>query len=337
MKNNHVALFIILAVMLVYGTGDTFSWAGSASKDTGSGSTNTSPGQTKKVGDDPVGSDVYNFVQDPFDATNGLDIRFDGTPSQIDGRDYNLDGSLIAGENAKNVAAIGVVDRPNGEVDGTNETAQIGVTLTSNGNGDSVIGGIRNDVSDKVIGLEKLIEGIKNAHDTVINISGGNTTLTDNPGQYGAPGDYKVVYARGQKNANGSTSEGKLTLSGDFKGYGILLIEADNPDNVELHFTGQAEWTGLVLFVGTKQYHASNTGNSNTLWLTGGGNTGQHILGGAMIYFRNVANGANTSLFDGYLCSVRGNSSIHYSGAALSQALAKVKLPYLVKSWRKIR
>ena len=200
----------------------------------------------------------------------------------------------------------------------------IGLTVNGAHNDNSWVGGISNYLVDKSAKIEALIASAKQSHDTFIDLS----TQRMSGAGLGTPTKPVVVYAEGKINPDGTVSEQGLHWSGTTPGYGILVINVDDPSNGGLIMSGQASWTGLVVLacnkVGTGVY-IDNRGQGG-------------VLGGTYIYNRNNPNPRNpgATMRGTTLATFRGNGAFRYSSQAIKLVDLVGPQSMQVRSWRRL-
>ncbi|MCX7805189.1 MAG: hypothetical protein N3A38_08375 [Planctomycetota bacterium] len=243
----------------------------------------------------------------------------------------------------------GVIKDLNGNTYDPN-TSRSGILLNGiHDVGAQLEGGLSNNAPPaKWFDLEGLIGAIRAAADYRITLSGNMTTITGfNQILQSSPTNYKLVYASGTYNASGQWVEGtlKLTSSGksaEDKCYGILVLEADDPEKAYLDMAGSFQWTGLVIIVANKRRASQTFNDTGILDISGGGgnqaDAPPHVLGGVIIYSRNQARGPGQPgyIYGTNFFATHGNSDAWFCSAALRNALAKVNAPYQARAWRRI-
>lgn len=222
-----------------------------------------------------------------------------------------------------------------GMINGTSDASPIGMNIDGTHNDNQLIGGVTNEESNRTASLEGLVRACKDAATKTIDLSTANC-FTSNDGSFGTPTSPAIVYASGKKNADGSYDEDGIHFSGTFQGYGVLVMEIDDPENCTpcgLMMSGTSTWTGLVITVFTK----NPTGNKQPLEFVGGGQD-YHIIGGAFLYMRNQKRNASdsSSLIGKELVKLAGNGDIRYSDAAIDAAFKMKPTAMQVRSWRKL-
>jgi hypothetical protein len=191
-----------------------------------------------------------------------------------------------------------------------------------------IVGGIENNLPVKDADLDRFVQSVANAATMTIDLAQSPTVTTD----IGSNQSWQIVYARGSM-VNGAFTEGPLHLSGNQNGYGILLVEIDDPAQAQVIMSGQYRWTGLVLIVVNKRMSSDLA-----IFDIRGGGQDIHIVGGAMIYHRNRrrSNTENGAIYGKCLYQTRGNADLKYCSSALDQAYAMVPSSLRVRSWRKL-
>ncbi|MCZ7647698.1 MAG: hypothetical protein M5U26_20985 [Planctomycetota bacterium] len=304
-------------------------------------------------------SDPIEDMQLDFQETNSVGVDNNGSPNTIDGRDHDVNGVLKGDQTNAAAAGVGLAvltynwveqgtdDRPPaGAPEEGDPATRVGVLVSGVHNDGNVEGGVTNTVdSNKISMIDAFIESVKNSADYRINLgnqqagavstTGGTTiSLTGSNNGIGAPNDYKVVYASGQQLANGTVSESPLHMSGQGTGYGVLVVDIDDPAQAQVIFSGQYSWTGLVIVRVKKRITANN---KPPLQLTGGG-TGNHIVGGGLVYMQNYsASGTKGNLLNEDLYETNGNSDLKFSFDALNNINVESISSVQLRSWRVVR
>lgn len=334
------------------GSSSSSSGGGKSSSSGGSTTTSTSSGGST-TSTSSGGGGLTEDVQDSFASSDAVNIQVNGSPTTIDGRDYNyaVDGSgnvsvTLDPDQSNANPAVGLSDVSPNWVNGTgSSTNNSGVVIDGVHNDGNVEGGVTNTIdSNKQSQIEAFIESVKNAADYTIDLSQSNPdqavstsgeviSLTGSGNHIGGPNDFKVVYAKG-RNVNGSFVENSLHLSGNGTSYGVLVIEIDNPDDAQVIMSGQYRWVGLVLVVAKKR----PTGSAAILDVRGGGSS-NHITGGAMVYMRNYRNSASNAgaIYGKDLYRTRGNADLKFSADALNNIDVESVSSVQIRSWRVVQ
>jgi hypothetical protein len=225
------------------------------------------------------------------------------------------------------------VEMSAGAVSGTTSTGKIGVTVDGQHNDAQLTGGISNRQTNRVDALEGLIRSVKDTA-TKFAYSTDLSTVTTNDGTWGTATNPAIVYITYRKNADGTVSEGDMHLSGPINGYGIMVVEIDDPNKAQFVMSGQSTWTGLTIIVVNKV----PTVNKQPLSFVGGGQD-LHIIGGTFVYMRNQKRDANdtSTLIGDELVKLAGNGNIRYSSMALDNAFKMKPSAMQVRSWRRLQ
>lgn len=333
-KHAAVALALMLGLLLC----QTGAWAQSNGNGNsgGNGSSSTSNGGgSQSLPPDPAPEPTQTVA---FDSAHAVELQINGSPNTVDGTNHAIDGTLDTSQPDK--AAVGLSNVTGEWVDGTaGDTGGSGINIDGEHNDNNITGDVVNNLTVKEEMLEAFIESARNSADATINLATGEyydaeTGQIHNapPGQIGGEGAPKVVYAKGAV-VSGVFTEHTLHLTGNNEGWGVLVVEIDNPDNAQFIMSGQYRWIGLVLVVVNKR----PTTAVSILDVRGGGNE-NHITGGALVYMRNNANSSADagSVYGQELYRTRGTSDLKYSYDALMQAMAEVKTSVQIRSWRKL-
>lgn len=288
----------------------------------------------------------YNTVvsgQNTYMIETRTPVNSDGTPVAgvtpvQTGVSYmqQTDGTYL-----KTVPGAAMADLTVEQVTGTGGNANVGIAPDGIHDDSQLAGGISNTQTEKSEILDALIKSLKGTADAFIDLSladyAGTNTYTDNPGgKYGTVESPKVVYATGKKDpTSGQIIEGNLQLAGKFEGFGILIVETDDPNVATLIMGGQATWTGLVIVVSNKVLTIDN----KSMFQTVGGGNEVHIVGGAFLYNRNEVNPAdpNATMLGKKMAILSGQSDVKYSSVALDLAYQLKPSGMEVHSWRKVQ
>jgi hypothetical protein len=210
------------------------------------------------------------------------------------------------------------------QLGGTNSDP-VGIDIKGQHNDTQLTGGISNDAPNRTAAIEGLVQSVKDSAAFTLNMQTYSGNIS-----YGTSEKPVLVYASGTKNANGTITEGTLHFSGQMTGYGILVVQIDNPDNGNFDMSGQSQWTGLVIVVANK----NGTGKKQVLDFVGGGGGGlnQHIVGGALLYMKG--GGAGMLMRD--LVKLAGVANIEYSSLGVAEAFRAQPSSMQVRSWRKL-
>jgi hypothetical protein len=257
----------------------------------------------------------------------GVPVRFDGAVGCLSGMDHDPDGNLLGDQSeAKHGASLnalpGEVAEGAGGVTGFDVQA-LDPAAQLKGSPSAT----KTGVPYQGTSLDVIVDYARNRADTVVDLKGGSTTITVNNGDYGAADDYKTVYV----NAGGKG--GGITFGGNFDGYGILVVEAEEGETATLDFAGKASWRGLVIFKITDEYTAAEDDPAN---LVGGGSPADspHIVGALVLYI--AGNSAEWESGASAL-RLRGQSRLSYSSEALRLAMdAASGFSYATVSYRVI-
>jgi len=154
-------------------------------------------------------------------------------------------------------------------------------------------------------------------------------TLSDG---FGTPNNPAVVYASG-KMVNGVMVENDLKFSGQENGYGILVVEIDDPNKAQFNMSGQSMWHGLIIVAINKV----PTSNKQPLSFVGGGNA-IHVIGGVFVYDRNIKRTATetATLLGVEMVKLAGNGNITFSDQAIDQNFKMRPTSMQVRSWRRL-
>jgi hypothetical protein len=261
--------------------------------------------------------------------TGGITIDVDGANGTLKGQDHDPDGNLLADQtNATWAASLNTLVREatqgaSGVTDfllaALDPAAQFVGTPASTANDRPFIGPT----------VDMIVDFVRNSPDTVVNITKkGGQNFTSNDGSFGSATDYKAVYV------NASSTGGDLSFAGSFHGYGLLVIEAEEGEEINFSMGGQAVWHGLIVYKKCGEYLAPK---GDAINLVGGGSPAKspHIAGGAIFYAAGnkveLDKGANP-------LRIRGQSRIYYSSEAINLAMKAAATPsYNTVSYRIIQ
>src|SRR6266481_2260465 len=238
-----------------------------------------------------VGQDTFQFNAPAALTLDGAGDTFATGPSSKFGVNGNDSNSVCGGSVGANVPAVGVPD----DTDKTTTITQIDNAVNGNTNkegnyhsGSNTTPDVQN-ISSALpssmltkTSLQNLMSTIK-ADVTQPVINGTPTAATDSsftsPGTLAAP---QIIYVNGD-----------LTLTGNFTGYGILVVTGT--------FTakGSNTWNGLIFVVGAGQFVDKGTSTFN----------------GAMVIANTSGLGATSSDVSG-----GGNGGVNYSSGCIAQA-----------------
>jgi hypothetical protein len=228
---------------------------------------------------------------------------------------------------------VSMVNITEGELTGSNSTALTGIMPDGVHNDSQVMGGISNTLSDQTLKLEALIKAVKDAANTHLDLSQKLVFSAADAAKFGTAADPKIVYATGNVRPDGTVLEGDLGFAGNFEGYGLLVMEINDPNLASLVMSGKSKWTGLVLVVS----NITQTGPKNMFQTVGGGNE-IHIVGGAILYSRNRVdpNNPNANLLGRSFATLSGQADVHFSFPGLNLAHSVLPSSMEVRSWRKV-
>src|SRR6266481_3890895 len=249
------------------------------------------PGGSRRMLQVEVGQDTFQFNAPAALTLDGPGDTFATGPSSKFGVNGNDSNSVCGGSVGPNVPAVGVPD----DADKTATITQISNAVNGNTNkmgnyqsGSNTTPDVQN-ISSALpssmltkTSLQNLMSTIK-ADVTQPVINGTPTAATDSsftsPGTLAAP---QIIYVNGD-----------LTLTGNFTGYGILVVTGT--------FTakGSNTWNGLIFVVGAGQFVDKGTSTFN----------------GAMVIANTSGWGATSSDVSG-----GGNGGVNYSSGCIAQA-----------------
>jgi hypothetical protein len=209
-------------------------------------------------------------------------------------------------------------------------TAAAGVGVDGVHNDNQIIGGVVNTMANRADALDGLIKSVKDSATTIIDLSGNNYVVSG--GGFGTPNNPAVVYASG-KMVNGVMVENDLKFSGQENGYGILVVEIDDPNKAQFNMSGQSMWHGLIIVAINKV----PTSNKQPLSFVGGGNA-IHVIGGVFVYDRNIKRTATetATLLGVEMVKLAGNGNITFSDQAIDQNFKMRPTSMQVRSWRRL-
>ena len=145
---------------------------------------------------------------------------------------------------------------------------------------------------------------------TYANGSGGGPNVSNNQA-WGTPSTPGIFYIKGisqaDYDANPGGPSGSLSISGNFQGAGILIL-----DGTDLFVNGDFRWEGVIII----------TGPLVGMWMEGDGT--QKIFGAVVINERATDSCAVRD--DCNEVVLHGNASIKYSQTAITRAAGALKL-----------
>lgn len=261
-------------------------------------------------------------------AGNLIQMIFNGNNAYVSSQDHDLNGVAFGAIDKAGIAMNNVVDN-NGTINWNTGAIQPGQIIgnpqktntdTYKGLSISQVVAYAEQRFDSRIDMSNTIDPVWNDDGTPNQLYENGLTFTQNLGTtFGAVNDYKVIYVDATAGANDT-----LHFSGDFKGYGLMVLKVREGESANIRFSGKSEWTGLVIV----DIEEDNTiegdveiGNKGVLNLVGGGNNKTHILGGAAI---NIT-GDTTWLQNSNVLTITGQSGLDYSSAAILNALTPHK------------
>ncbi|HYG73437.1 MAG TPA: hypothetical protein VEK08_00285 [Planctomycetota bacterium] len=215
-----------------------------------------------------------------------------------------------------------------GMITGTSSTEPVGMLVNKQHNDNQLIGGVFNGLNPDFAALEGLINSVKSSATSFMDLSTGQIT-----GGLGTRDKPAIVYAKGKQNADGTVSESDVHWSGQQRGYGIIVIEIDDPNKAQFVMSGQSLWTGLVVVVTNKV----PTSNKQPLAFVGGGQN-VHILGGVIAYTRNIKRSPTdtATILGQEMVKLAGNGNVRYSNQALNFFNDVAPTTMQVRSWRRL-
>ena len=175
------------------------------------------------------GSNVQQYVKETVTTT------VNGVPTTTEKNMYRQD--VVNGQTQWVEVKPGLVfDKVTvGSVDGTTNTAGMGVSISCQHVGNQLTGGAWNEQPTDFAALEGLIAAVKGSATATMDLSNGAVT-----GSLGTMANPAIVYATGRRNANGTISESDVHWSGQFSGAGIMVIEIDDPNTAQFVQTRRA-------------------------------------------------------------------------------------------------
>lgn len=249
------------------------------------------------------------------------DTSFTGNSFEVDGRNHDLAGNVIAGQ-----ALLGISVGPEDQFVATGgpqlHHEQSVQNSLSNQQKDNVSGVHETSSSATAIGnntiaaaaltsksVTEFVNAVKSYADITINSTQASPAQFSNVGSscagnfnatdcWGTSANPKIVYVKGAVDTTSAFTA--LDVRGDSTGAGILIVE-----DGDFAMRGNFHWEGPVIV----------TGGYVGVGIMGGGN--QDVLG-ALISNETATNEA-TGFFEGVL---QGNAKVRYSRAALDNALA---------------
>jgi|GEM_PF-6689952 len=272
---------------------------------------------------------TYKVQNNQSYAADGSAI---GSPTPT-GVVYRQDGSAGSAQWVQMVPGAAMQKITVGQIVGSSDTSATGVNIAGTHNDNQLIGGVSNGEPNRSDALEGLIRSARDSANTFIDLSTGTVTGAG----LGTAANPVVVYAKGRTQQNGTISEtvleSDLHWSGQQQGFGLLVVEIDDPNQAQFVMSGQSKWTGLVVIVLNK----NPTTNKQPLSFVGGGQD-VHIVGGVFVYARNQKRTASetATLLGVEMVKLAGNGNIRFSDAAIDRAF-KIKPSVLqVRSWRRL-
>jgi hypothetical protein len=214
---------------------------------------------------------------------------------------------------------------------GTGNTTTAGIAVSGTHNDNQIIGGVANTMADRSAALDGLVKSVKESATTIIDMSTNNYTMT---GQgLGTQSNPAVVYASG-KMINGVMTETDLHFSGQENGWGILVVDIDDPNKAQFNMSGQSMWHGLIVVAINKV----PTSNKQPLSFVGGGQE-IHVIGGVFVYDRNVKRSSTetATLLGVELVKLAGNGNITFSDQTIDMAFKMRPSCMQVRSWRRLQ
>lgn len=275
----------------------------------------------------PTGS-PYSYMKEMVTTTNSDGV----TETKWDGTVYRVDQVGGTEQWARQMPGISMVALNTAQISGSTSgvSSATGVAVDGVHNDDQILGGVINTVSSRAAALDGLVKSVKESATTIIDTSTKNYTMTG-PG-LGSPSNPAIVYASGRM-VNGVMQENDLKFSGKEDGYGILVVEIDDPNKAQFNMSGQSMWHGLIIVVVNK----IPTSNKQPLSFVGGGNE-IHVIGGVFVYDRNQKrNAAETATLLGVeLVKLAGRGNITFSDQAIDRAFRMRPTVMQVRSWRRL-
>jgi hypothetical protein len=274
----------------------------------------------------PQGSN-YTYMKEMVTTTNpggGQTTKWDGTIYRVD----TVNGTA---QWAKQMPGISMVALNVSQITGAGgNQSTTGVAVDGVHNDNQIVGGLINTVAVRSDALDGLVKSVKDSATTVIDLSQQNYVMSG--GNLGTPDNPAIVYASG-KMVNGVMMENDLKFSGQENGYGILVVEIDDPNKAQFNMSGQSMWHGLIIVVANK----IPTSNKQPLSFVGGGNQ-IHVIGGVFVYDRNIKRVANetATLLGVELVKLAGNGNITFSDKAIESSFRLRPSAMQVRSWRRL-
>ncbi len=279
------------------------------------------------------GETFTQYTQDPYE--NEIKVDFDGNPSNISGKDHEMQAPYAEIPDQPNLPAVGVAQVTGAHIDGPGgPTGTVGVVAQDTHDDISQVeGGIINNVDpERFKIIEKFVQSAKMSADVTIDTTSTGQMVEKNQ-NFGTEANPVVVYAAPSDTGN----EKNLHFAGQNKGYGVLVIEVNDPKKGGLKINAKFKWIGVVIVVvNYRDTNNNNNGNAVPLTMNGAGqNSDGHVLGGSIVYHRNQVHPTEGtgSVLDRTLANVSGGGSIHFSADAVNNV--KVKGAVQVRSWRK--
>ena len=244
---------------------------------------------------------------------------------------YRVDTVGAQTQWAKQVPGIAMENMTVSQITGTgsNNTTS-GVAVDGTHNDSQINGGVLNTMPNRSLPLDGLVKSVKDTATTIIDLSSNNYVMSG--GGLGTAAAPAIVYASG-KMVNGVMQENDLKFSGQENGYGILVVEIDDPNKAQFNMSGQSMWHGLIVVVINKV----PTSNKQPLSFVGGGND-IHVIGGVIVYDRNQKRTSTetATLLGVELVKLAGNGNVTFSDQAIGQAMPLRPTSMQVRSWRRL-
>ena len=253
------------------------------------------------------------------------------TTTLWDGALYRVD--TVSGQTmwAKQMPAISMEGMNVSQITGTvGNSSPTGVAVDGTHSDNQVLGGVLNTMANRADALDGLVKSVKESATTIIDLSSNNYVLTG--GGLGTAANPAIVYASG-KMVNGVMQENDLKFSGQENGYGILVVEIDDPNKAQFNMSGQSMWHGLIIVAINKV----PTSNKQPLSFVGGGNQ-IHVIGGVFVYDRNQKRNATetATLLGVEMVKLAGNGNITFSDQAIESSFKLRPTVMQVRSWRRL-